>query len=96
MSIEVIGSALAIVATNVALFAWLKTDINLNRSEASADRRDLLQMMNAYREDCTKIRKETNEIRKEFNEIVREIKEENKSFHGRLCRLEEMRNKDKS
>jgi hypothetical protein len=45
------GSVIAVVACNVSLFAWLKADINLNRSEAAADRRDLLQIMREIKEE---------------------------------------------
>lgn len=39
------GSVLAVIACNVALFSWLRSDIALNRQESAADRRDLLQII---------------------------------------------------
>lgn len=55
MSLELMiaagGSVVAIIACNVGLFSWLKADINVNRSEAAADRRDLLQIMREIREE---------------------------------------------
>ena len=33
------------------MFAWLRADISLNRSEASADRRDILQLIRAIQEE---------------------------------------------
>ena len=47
----VAGSVLSVIACNIGLFSWLKSDIDLNRAEASADRRDLLQIMREIRKD---------------------------------------------
>jgi len=33
------------------MFAWLRSDIALNRSESAADRRDILQLMRAIQEE---------------------------------------------
>jgi len=35
----------------VGMFAWLRSDIALNRSESSADRRDLLSLMRQIQEE---------------------------------------------
>jgi hypothetical protein len=40
-----IGSIIAIMGINVALFSWLRTDIKEIKSEAAADRRDILQLI---------------------------------------------------
>jgi len=45
------GSVISVIACNIGLFSWLKSDIDLNRAEASADRRDLLQIMREIREE---------------------------------------------
>lgn len=88
-----------IIGGNAALFLpvffWL-------RSESNADRRDLFNMTMADRKELTNImaedRKELmnviSENRNELMGILNEIKEENKSFHGRLCAIEE-RNRGK-
>ena len=33
------------------MFAWLRSDIALNRSEAAADRRDILQIIRSIQEE---------------------------------------------
>lgn len=33
------------------MFAWLRSDIALNRSEAAADRRDMLQILRAIQDE---------------------------------------------
>lgn len=33
------------------MFSWLRSDIALNRSESSADRRDILQIMRSIQEE---------------------------------------------
>ena len=33
------------------MFAWLRSDISLNRSEAAADRRDMLQIMRSIQDE---------------------------------------------
>ena len=45
------GSVIAIISCNVALFAWLKSDITINRTELAADRRDLLQILREIKEE---------------------------------------------
>lgn len=56
------------------MFAWLRADIAVNRTEAAADRRDLLQI----------IRTGQSETR----ELIEAIKQDMKDFHGRLCSIE--------
>lgn len=46
-----IGSVIAIIGCNITLFAWLKADIALNRSESAADRRDILQLIRGIQEE---------------------------------------------
>lgn len=40
-----IGTVSAIVGVNITLFSWLRADIKEIKSEAAADRRDILQLM---------------------------------------------------
>lgn len=49
--ITIICSALSVIAVNISLFSWLKSDIAAIRSEQGADRRDLLQIMREIREE---------------------------------------------
>lgn len=56
------------------MFAWLRADIAVNRTEAAADRRDLLQMMRT--------------IQSESKDLIEAIKQDMKDFHGRLCSIE--------
>lgn len=35
----------------VSMFIWLKSDIAINRTEASADRRDILQLIRSIQEE---------------------------------------------
>lgn len=58
-------------------FSWLKADTALNRSEAAADRRDMLNLMRA--------------IEREGKEFRETMAQESKDFHGRLCAIEERR-----
>lgn len=53
-----------------------------NRTEARADARHFDN--------------ETKELRREMIEIMREMKEECRDFHGRLCAIEERREKWKT
>lgn len=50
-----------------------------NRTEARADSRHFDQ--------------ETKELRREMIDIIRSMEQESKDFHGRLCSIEERRNK---
>lgn len=34
------------------MFAWLRSDIALNRAEAANDRRDILHLMRSIQEEC--------------------------------------------
>ncbi len=56
------------------MFAWLRSDISINRTEAAADRRDLLQIVRS--------------VQSESRTMIEAIKEEIKDFHGRLCSIE--------
>lgn len=40
-----LGVVIAVIGCNVTLFSWLRGDIALIRSEASADRRDFLHLI---------------------------------------------------
>jgi hypothetical protein len=40
-----IGVILAVIGCNATLFSWLRSDIALMKSESSADRRDMLQLI---------------------------------------------------
>ena len=40
-----------LIATIGSIFAWLRADIALNRSEAAADRRDILQLMREIQQE---------------------------------------------
>jgi hypothetical protein len=40
-----IGSVSAIIACNMAMFSWLKSDLSSIKSESAADRRDILQII---------------------------------------------------
>lgn len=49
------------------MFTWLRSDIALNRSEAAADRRDILQIIRAIQEEI-----------KDFHGRLCSIEEKNK------------------
>jgi hypothetical protein len=57
------------------MFSWLKSDIAINRTEAAADRRDILTLIRS--------------IQDETNANLKAIQDEMKDFHGRLCAIEE-------
>lgn len=59
----------------IGTFSWLKHDISLNRTEATADRRDMLTLLRKMEADTTEFRKLWVE--------------ESKEFHGKLCALDE-------
>ncbi|MEN6512234.1 MAG: hypothetical protein ABFD00_10460 [Chloroherpetonaceae bacterium] len=54
------------------MFIWLKQEISLNRTEAAADRRDMLNLMRQIENDAKEFRKTWIE--------------ESKDFHGKLER----------
>lgn len=56
------------------MFAWLRSDIAVNRTEASADRRDLLQIIRT--------------VQSESRDLMDAIRQDIKDFHGRLCSIE--------
>lgn len=70
--IAVVGSAIAIVGVMIALFLW-------TRSEANADRRDIVNLIIAIKEDA--------------HAFSEKMAAESKDFHTRLCLIEERRNK---
>lgn len=51
IALTIFGSVIAIISCNLAIFAWLKADITTNRTELSADRRDLLQILREIKEE---------------------------------------------
>ncbi len=82
------GTATAIIASNIALISWLRSDMkefetkietNLKASETKIE---------------TKLDSFTNDFRKEMTSYKNEIAKEMRDFHGRLCSIEE-RNKGK-
>ena len=40
-----VGTVISVVGVNVTLFSWLRTDIKNIKTEAAADRRDILQLI---------------------------------------------------
>lgn len=74
--IAIVGSAVGIIAitlgATIALFLW-------NRAEANSDRRDIVNLIIAIKEDA-----------RAFSE---KMAAESRDFHARLCSIEERRNK---
>lgn len=70
ITLTIIGSNVAIIGTMIALFLW-------SRGEANADRRDIVNLIIAIKDDAANFR--------------REMAEEAKDFHARLCVIEENR-----
>lgn len=70
--IAIVGSAFAIVGVMIALFLW-------TRGEANADRRDIVNLIIAIKDDAANFR--------------HEMSLEMKDFHNRLCIIEENRNR---
>lgn len=70
--IAIVGSAVANVGVVLVLFLWL-------RGEANADRRDIVNLIVAIKEDG-----------QNFRSLMAE---ESREFHGRLCTIEERRGK---
>jgi len=68
--IAIVGSSFAIVGVMIALFLW-------TRGEANADRRDIVNLIIAIKDDAANFRKE--------------MADEMKDFHARLCVIEENR-----
>ena len=46
-----LGTILAIVGVNVTLFSWLRSDIKEIKTEAAADRRDILNLIRGIQEE---------------------------------------------
>jgi hypothetical protein len=61
------------------MFAWIRSDIALNRSEAAADRRDILQLIRS--------------IQEEIKDFHGRLERQDAEFKARLCAIEERRNK---
>lgn len=70
--IAISAGCFTIVGVMIALFLW-------TRAEANADRRDIVNLIVAIKEDAANFR--------------REMAQEMKDFHGRLCAIEEKRTK---
>lgn len=68
--IAIVGSTSAIIGVTVALILWA-------RGEANADRRDIVNLIIAIKEDASNFRKE--------------MAQESRDFHARLCVIEENR-----
>ena len=51
IALTVIGSVAAIAGVNVALFSWIRTDVKEIKTEAAADRRDILQLIRGIQEE---------------------------------------------
>jgi hypothetical protein len=45
------GQFVILMITLVGIFIWLKQDISTNRTEAAADRRDILQLIRGIQEE---------------------------------------------
>lgn len=73
------GIIIGMGALVTTLFLW-------NRNEANADRRDIVNLMFAIKEDAANFREETANFR-------REMGDEMKDFHRNLCRIEERQRK---
>ena len=48
---QVLILAGSIIGANIALFAWLKSDIQQNRAETNADRRDFLMLVREIKDE---------------------------------------------
>jgi uncharacterized membrane protein len=75
--IAIVGTGIAMVGTLIAVMFWSRSEANLLRSEAKEDRKDLVQLVYAIREETTK----------QISAIHLEIKD----FHNRLCIIEKER-----
>ena len=77
---------LAIIFAMAALFLWVRSEANADRRQISEiqrqDRKDILNLIEAIKEDVRAIK-----------EDVLAIKDETKDFHGRLCSIEERNRK---
>ena len=73
--IAVVGVGIAMVGVVIAMMFWVRTEANALRSDAKADRQDLVQLVYAMREETVK----------QINAIQLEIKD----FHNRLCAIAE-------
>lgn len=51
VALTTIGSVASIAGVNVALYAWLRTDIKEIKQEAAADRRELLQLIRSIEQE---------------------------------------------
>jgi hypothetical protein len=47
------GTVAALIGVNVTLFSWLRSDIKEIKTEAAADRRDILQLIRAIQHEIT-------------------------------------------
>ncbi len=69
----------AIFLLTIGAIYWsTRSDLNALRAEASADRRDILQLVRSIEQEC--------------RSFQAAMVQESKDFHGRLCAIEE-RNK---
>jgi hypothetical protein len=88
--VAIVGSAVANVGVGLTLFLWL-------RGEANSDRRDIVNLIIAIKEDARAFGDKMAAQSREFNEKMSQIRldaaQEAKEFHGRLCAIEEKRNK---
>lgn len=72
--IAIVGSAIAITGVIVAMMFWVRTEANSLRSEAKEDRKDLVQLVYAIREETTK--------------LITAIQLEMRDFHHKLYEIE--------
>lgn len=42
---------LTVIAANFGMFLWIRSEANSDRREAAADRRDILQLINAIKDE---------------------------------------------
>lgn len=75
--IAIVGTAIALIGVVIAMMFWMRGEANSLRAEAKEDRKDLVQLVYAIREETTK----------QINAIYLEMKD----FHNRLCLIEERR-----
>lgn len=75
--IAIVGTGIAIVGVVMAMMFWVRQETNSLRSEAKEDRKDLVQMVYAFREETSK--------------QITAIQLEMRDFHNRLLQIEKDR-----
>jgi hypothetical protein len=77
--LTVIGTAAAIIGSNIALMSWLRADMKAFEADIKSD-------MKAFETD---IKSDMKAFETEIRGWKEEIQKESRDFHGRLCALSE-------